>query len=546
MPRRWRQLLPFAFCLFHSRKMNTRAKKILLLVLATSLLAVGGRVQNSMNRDRRELGLTVNTPLQGAPPMLAFTTVALGGFRGLISNYLWIRANNLQLDDKFFEAAQLADWITDLEPHFAQVWSFQAWNMAYNISVKFKENGPGDFSDRWRWVSRGIELVRDRGLRYNPESPLLYQQLAWIYQHKMGQNLDDGNLYYKQQWAEAMTPFFGPNGTNFDALINPRDPQEITNALVLRETYKIDPVFAEKLNEVYGPLDWRLPEAHAIYWYALGLKMATNNPGAVPPTDFDLMQLRRGIFQTEQQAFRHGHMIVNPFTHSVQLAPDLELIPKANDSYLQMYAEEKDEGQREDILRAHRNFLRDVVYFLYENARLAEAARWFKYLGEKYPNFALIDKQPDSFARNLTLDEYAFARVQEDIGDTSQERTTSAVLGMLVNAYADLAIGQDDRAAGFRLLAQKVHDHYQAQMGNDQPRAALWTMDEFKREALRLVLDPQKGLPYEARTVIRNQLGMPPETNAPPDAITNAAPAAVNSTNSAASSTNLPAAPVLP
>jgi hypothetical protein len=521
--------------------MNAAAKKILLLLLAAALLAVSGRVQNAMNRDRVQLGLTIGEPLQGAPPLLAFTTVALGGFRGLISNYLWMRANDLQLDDKFFEAAQLADWITDLEPHFAQVWNFQGWNMAYNISVKFKENAPGDYSDRWRWVDRGIELLRDRGLAWNPDNPLIYFQLGWIFQHKIGQNLDDGNLYYKQQWAEDMAPFFGPNGTNFDALINPRNPQEITNALVLRETYKIDPVFAQKINEVYGPLDWRLPEAHAIYWYALGLKMATNNPGAVPPKDFDLMQLRRGIFQSEQQAFRHGRMIVDPFTHGVQLAPDLELIPKANDSYLQMYAEEKDQGQREDILRAHRNFLRDVVYFLYENNRMAEAARWFKYLGDKYPDFALIDKQPDSFARNLTLDEYAVARVQEDIGDTSQERTTSGVLGLLKWAYYSLAIGQDDRAAGFQLLAQKVFDHYQAQMGNDQPRAALPPMSDLKREALRQVLDPQNGLPYAARTVIRTKLGMPAETIS-----TNAAPPAVNSTNSPPSSTNRPAPPVLP
>ena len=89
--------------------------------------------------------------------------MALGGFRGLISNFLWIRANDLQQEDKFFEMVQLADWITDLEPHFEQVWAFQAWNMAWNISVKFK-----DFSDRWRWVERGIELLRDDGLATTP------------------------------------------------------------------------------------------------------------------------------------------------------------------------------------------------------------------------------------------------------------------------------------------------------------------------------------------------------------------------------------------
>ena len=39
-------------------------------------------------------------PLENAPPMLAFTTVALGGFRGLISNALWMRANELQQEGR--------------------------------------------------------------------------------------------------------------------------------------------------------------------------------------------------------------------------------------------------------------------------------------------------------------------------------------------------------------------------------------------------------------------------------------------------------------
>jgi hypothetical protein len=517
--------------------MNARAKKILLLLLAAALLAGSGQVQKSLNRDRIQLGLTIGEPLQNAPPLLAFTTVALGGFRGLISNYLWVRANNLQLDDKYFEAAQLADWITDLEPHFAQVWNFQAWNMAYNISVKFKENAPGDFSDRWRWVQRGIELLRDRGLRYNPDDLTIYQNLGWFFQHKMGQNLDDGNLYYKQQWDGAMSPFFGASGTNFENLIHPQTAGDRTNALVLREKYKIDPVFAQQVNEQYGPLDWRLPEAHAIYWFALGLKKAKENPDTAKQSGFDVMQLRRGIYQSEQAAFRHGRIITNPFTHSVELAPDLDLIPKANDSYLQMYAEEKDDGQRTDILRAHRNFVRDAVYFLYENNRMTEAARWFKYLGEKYPDQPIIDKQPDSLPKNVTLDEYAVAVVNIDIGETSQERVTSAVQGLLTHAYLDLAIGQDDRAGGYQLLAKQVHDRYQEKMGKDQPRAALPPFNDLKRTVLSRLLDPQKGLPFAARGVIRTQLGMAAETNAPPQTVsTNAiAPAVLpSSTNSPA------------
>ncbi len=161
--------------------MNSRAKKILLLLLAAGLLAGSGQMQKFLNHDRNRLGLTRMSALENAPPLLAFTTVALGGFRGLIANALWIRANDLQLDDKFFEAAQLAQWITSLEPSFTQVWIFQGWNMAYNISVKFKENAPGDYSDRWRWVENGIVLLRDEGLRYNPNDVLIHRELAWFF-----------------------------------------------------------------------------------------------------------------------------------------------------------------------------------------------------------------------------------------------------------------------------------------------------------------------------------------------------------------------------
>lgn len=506
--------------------MTARLKKALLLLLAAALLAGSGRVQQSLNRDRDRLGLTRASALTGAPPLLAFTTVALGGFRGLISNYLWIRANDLQLDDKFFEAAQLADWITALEPHFTQVWLFQAWNMAYNISVKFK-----DFPDRWRWVERAIELLRDDGLRYNPNDVLMYRELAWFFQHKMGQNLDDANLYYKQQWAREMMPFFGANGTNFSELLQPQS----TNAALLRSKYKMDPAFAEKMNAQYGPLDWRLPEAHAIYWGAVGLQKAKENPDKVKADD--LITLRRNIYQSMLQAFYHGRFIANPFNKSYALGPNLALIPKVNDTYETMMKE--DEKNRDHIATAHRNFLRTAIYFLYEENRVADAAKWFRYLGEKYPEKPIIDGDPNSFPQNVTLDQYAVARVQEDIDDTSQDRTTAAVQGLLRRAYYELAIGQDDRYAGFKLLAGKVHERYQAEisgMKSNLQRMGLPPFADLNRAVLNQLLDPQQGAPYAMRAVIRTQLRLPGETNVPPMTVSTNPPAA------ATVSSNAPAA----
>ncbi len=503
--------------------MTARLKKFLLLLLAAALLFGSGRVQQSLNRDRERLGLTRASALTGAPPLLAFTTVALGGFRGLISNCLWIRANDLQIDDKFFEAAQLADWITALEPHFTQVWLFQAWNMAYNISVKFK-----DFPDRWRWVERGIELLRDNGLRYNPDDVLMYRELAWFFQHKMAQNLDDANWYYKQEWAREMTPFFGAKGTNFSELLQPQN----TNAVLLREKYKIDPAFAEKLNAQYGPLDWRLPEAHAIYWGAFALEKAKEHPDKVKADD--LITVRRNIYQSMLQAFYHGRYIANPFTGSYALGPNLALVPKVNDTYETMMRE--DLKNSNNIATAHRNFLRNAVYFLYEDNRVAEAAKWFRYLGEKYPGKPIIDGEPDSFPKNVTLDQYAVARVQGDIGDTSQPNTTAAVAGLLAQAYRALALGEDDRYAGFRMLAAKVYEHYQAAISNRKSnlqRISLPPFTDINRAVLGQLLDPQAGMPFAARAIICSQLGI---TNVPPMTVSTNTPAA------ATVSSNAPAA----
>jgi hypothetical protein len=521
--------------------MNRSVKKIVLLLLAAGLLFGAGRIQQSLNHDRDTLGLTRTAVLENAPPMLAFTTVALGGFRGLISNFLWIRANDLQQDDKFFEAAQLADWITQLEPTYTQVWLFQAWNMAYNISVKFKENAPGNYADRWHWVERGIELLRDDGLRYNPNSILIYRELGWFFQHKMGQNLDDGNMYYKQQWRNEMEVFFGPGGTNFNLLLHPQTAADFQRLEVFTNQYKLDPVFAKQVDEKYGPFDWRLPEAHAIYWGAKALDEAAKNPDKVKADD--LITVRRIIYQSLLQSFHHGRIVTSPFSHEESLGPNLDLVGQVNQAYLDFYNEEDDPGQKTGILQAHRNFLRDAVYFLYEADRISEAQKWFNYLGGKYPDKPIVDNQPNSLPKNLTLDQYAVAVVQIDIGETSQERVTAAIQGLLTRAYFNLAVGEEDRSANLMGLARRVHERYDAKIAGSGVRIQLLPFEQMKTLVVRQLLDPENGVPYAARAALVTRLGLPASMLMSETTDTNAVPAATetNSTNSVSPN---PAAPV--
>jgi hypothetical protein len=498
--------------------MSLKLKRVLLLVSAALMLLGSSRVQRSMNGDRERLGLTRVQPLENAPPVLAFTTIALGGFRGLISNALWIRATELQDDDKYFEMAQLADWITKLEPHFVQVWLVQAWNMAYNISVKFKETEPGQYPDRWRWVKRGIELLRDDGLRYNPNEVLMYRELGWFFQHKMGANLDDAHMYYKWEWIKEMSVVFGGKTPNLDELVNPQTADQKRRAALLANQYKMDAAFMKQLDQRYGPLEWRLPEAHAIYWAAKGLEAARENPTKVKQDD--LITLHRLIYQSMQLSFQRGVLVTNMLAGGLEFGPNLDIIPKVSAAY--EAAAEEDANNRDHILHAHRNFLRDAVYFLYANNRLGDAAYWFKYLGAHYPNLSILDGHPNALPSTLTLDEYAVARVQEDVTDTNDQNRMKAIIqGLLVNSYASLAGGQDERATGFALLAEKMLTTYQSKTQTRPWALEMGSLEDTKRLVLGRLLDSEHGAPLEMRAALRSRLGMEPEV-APAPAATNA------------------------
>jgi hypothetical protein len=501
--------------------MNARLKKILLLVLALALLAGGGLTQRSMNRDRDALGLTRIAPLENAPPVLAFTTVALGGFRGLISNALWIRANELQEQDKFFEMSQLADWITKLEPHFVQVWLVQAWNMAYNISVKFK-----DYPDRWRWVQRGIELLRDEGLKYNPNEMLIYRELAWFFQHKMGANLDDAHMFYKQAWVIETAEVFGStNAIPIESLVRPVDDAGRARTNLLVNKFKMDPQTVLDVNNLYGPLEWRLPETHAIYWAHVGMQKAKEHPDRVKRED--IMTLRRVTYQCMQLAFQRGRLVPNYFLRQFEYGPNLDLIPRVSAAYEEQMAGEP--AMAGNIATGHRNFLRDAIFFLYLHNREIEAARWFRTLAEKYPDKTIIDDDTNSFPRNVTLDEFCFSRLQMTVGETSQIGMKNALEGLITQSFMSLIIDDDDRAAGFKLLATKAHARYQGQVGGRKGSINMPPLADIQRDVLNRMLDPENGLPTEMAAHLATKLGVPlPPRATKPAPVPASTPASTN------------------
>ena len=91
-----------------------KAYKFILVILAIVFLFGVSFSQRSMNEFREDKKLTHTELDETLPPSLAVTTVVLGGFRGLIANILWVRAMEMQDDGKFFEMAQLAEFVSEL------------------------------------------------------------------------------------------------------------------------------------------------------------------------------------------------------------------------------------------------------------------------------------------------------------------------------------------------------------------------------------------------------------------------------------------------
>jgi hypothetical protein len=467
--------------------MRGHMRRIGLLALTSALLAVAGVMQGNLNRQRHDpaLGLVRIAPLENAPPVLAFTTVALGGFRGLIANALWIRANDLQNDGKYFEMVQLADWITKLEPTFVQVWTVQAWNMAYNISVKFP-----DPQDRWRWVQRGIELLRDEGLRYNPKEALLYRELGWFFQHKMGQNMDDGHLVFKYNWAVAMTNLFGGARPNFDELLNPTTPEARARAVQLRTRYKMDPEIMREVDRLYGPLEWRLPEAHAIYWGHIGLRYSKPK---------DLITLRRVVYQSMQLAVLRGRLIsLNP----LRFGPDLDKAERANAAYEQMIKDETD--MKYAVETAHKSFLREVAYLCYTHNRLGDANRWFSLLKQRYPG--TVDPA-------MTLEAYSLERIAGGVFEAGHDRLKAILEGIIAQYWYSIAFEEHDRAAGLERQATQLWTYYMQTVAARRNVLAFAPLEEMKKSVLDDLLAPDGSYP-EIQARLRSILGIAPPTPA--------------------------------
>lgn len=520
----------------------------------------------------------------GDPPEVAIG-IAMGAFRGLFVNMLWMRANTLKQAGRYYEAIELSDAITKLQPRFPAVWAFHAWNMSYNISVMTQTP-----EERWQWVNAGVRLLRDEGIPSNPSAMLLHKELAWIFLHKIQGYTDDANQYYKRalaaEWTSvlgdpprpdqkdrsrelaiqkhvewlrpiaespdtieevvAQQPLVGPLleriaasvGTDWDAtemlrrvalnaaleksgqktLIR-RYMGERSQALadlladtsmapawdaylaflrrrVLTDTYKMEPERMLRFTEKYGPIDWRNPAAHALYWSARGVENALTRATDETMKDYDFINTDRVVMQSLQELYRSGEMYFDYMDWEAGQTATYIAVPNAH--FIQPYHELVTSGELLDrnpfertrkrpyrvIAAGYENFLKDAVRFLYRRGQIAEAEKWYRAAGtweganQNDPNRPLLFSRP--------LDEFVQEELQERFKSPSV--ATSEIYGALDGAYTSgLLAGDGELFRAQFEYAKLFHRYFMEHQLRETPTGDQYRRLEFLDRDFRIV-----------------------------------------------------------
>jgi len=179
--------------------MNRQFKTLHIVLAVLVILLFGGMtsIQNSILSMRTRHNLIQTSPFESMEPGEFAGTVLLGGFRGLAVDFLWMKYIVLQEKGKYFELPALAEWITNLQPRFEEIWVYNGWNMAYNIA-----HGVDGLEEKWIWVKKALEFEKE-GLRRNPNSYKILHELGKTLSHKFDRRFFPREYKHFRTWYES-------------------------------------------------------------------------------------------------------------------------------------------------------------------------------------------------------------------------------------------------------------------------------------------------------------------------------------------------------
>jgi hypothetical protein len=129
---------------------------------------------------------------------VTFPRLTLGGFRGILSTALWLQAEDDKEARRWYELETKYDLIATLQPYFATVYIFHAWNQAYNLSAQWH-----DVDTKYKWVLDGLAYLYG-GERYVPRNPDIgLAEAQEMYYLKLGGSFE--RTFYRAHWRSDLT-----------------------------------------------------------------------------------------------------------------------------------------------------------------------------------------------------------------------------------------------------------------------------------------------------------------------------------------------------
>ena len=157
----------------------SRTRKItymlIIVVLFTCMLGLSGFLDAAAEEHK-----LAQKSLGNIDPVSGTANLVFLGFRGIAVTFLWHDAIELKRQQRWFEIRPVIESITLLQPNFIEPWTYQAWNMAYNISAEWEAVG-----DKYYWIMEGIKFMQDAVVK-NHDQPDMQWEAGWLHHNRFG------------------------------------------------------------------------------------------------------------------------------------------------------------------------------------------------------------------------------------------------------------------------------------------------------------------------------------------------------------------------
>jgi hypothetical protein len=245
--------------------------------------------------------------------------------------------------------------------------------------------------------------------------------------------------------------------------------------VVLTEQYHMEIDRMIRYTERFGPMDWRHPASHALYWANRGVEEALQRVEDRTRSDYDFLNADRMVAHAAQELYRSGTIvfdIANP--RNFLAIPNADWIPVYRMILQQLIDREAEQmatkGARVrerpyNLYQAgYENFMRDAITFLYRRGQEDMAREYQTILREDVIRGRLNWNDSQRMEEiDLPLEQFVLAQLKERT-DTPY-LAVSEVAGALQGAFVNgLLTGNSEQFRRQYDYARQFHAQFMNQM----------------------------------------------------------------------------------